>query len=140
ITINNNFMGNHDTAHIFWVGGRIRCSSSTPNFFGNNVTDGVGPDRSNAFACDTLSPSTLQHQAGSSLFVNYKLDGSGDYHLQTSQLLGTPICTTGGISPCTPTNDFDGLLRNTPSLIGVYLAPQGSALPSPPSGLIAFVQ
>lgn len=149
-TINNNIMANHSKWHIQdgpWNGGTAQCTSSSPNFWGHNITDGVNADINNGapYSCDTFSPAvSLIHESPSSTFVSYRADGSGDYHLNSQSLAvdaGTTTCTSGGMSPCTPIVDLDGLTRSGSISIGAY-EPAGtvSGTPAAPTGLTATVQ
>jgi hypothetical protein len=119
-TFDNNYVSNVGNTHFFYVGGRTFCTASTPNFFGSNVTDGIGSDKNATFTCDTFSPPSLAHVAGVNSFVNYQTGSLGDLHIKSgSSLINTGItqCVSGGISPCVPSTDFDGVSR-----------PQGSAI------------
>jgi hypothetical protein len=53
-------------------------------------------------------------------FVNYQANGTGDYHLASgSPAINAGVtgaststgCVTGGIIPCVPSTDFDGISR-----------------------------
>jgi len=71
-------------------------------------------------ACDTITPNPWVHQVGSSFFLNYQTNGSGDYHLKAGSLgidNGSTTCVSGGTTPCTPATDITGRTR-----------PQGSAI------------
>jgi len=140
-TIANNILMN-TLSNKIW--GLIGCDSSHPNLIGNIITDGIGADFDRTqLSCSTITP--MVHASGASLFVNYKTDGTGDYHLKAgspADAAGTILCASGGITPCVPKVDISTLARSTktPS-IGVFEgATSGAALPSAPTGLTAQVQ
>ncbi len=62
------------------------------------------------------------------LFVNYKLDGTGDYHLKS----GSPAIGVGVINN-TPTTDIEGNQRNGAMDIGPYVGPTSGNLLYNPS-------
>jgi hypothetical protein len=56
-------------------------------------------------------------------FVNFQSNGTGNYHFVGGAFAigaGTQSCASGGVSPCTPTTDFDGNARTAPLSIGAY--------------------
>ena len=141
-TINNNYFGNITTkASIVFDD---NCTSGTPNFLGNNVSDNSAANgdviANGSISCDTISPATLTHIAGMSMFVNYKTDGTGDYHLKAS-VSGSSTCSTGAgaISPCVRTTDFEGVAMN-PVPVGAYALVSAASTPTAPTNLTATVQ
>jgi len=147
-TINNNYFGNISTkSAIVFSAGAPQCTASMPNFFGRNMSDGSaanGDFSSGASSCDVISPASMTHVAGADFFVNYKTDGSGDYHLKAGNPAigaGTTTCSTGSgaISPCVRTTDFEGVAMN-PLPVGAYALGGAATVPTAPANLTATVQ
>ncbi len=153
ITVINNYFGNHSPNDgrigSISVGGPI-CTANTPTFFGHNISDGSSADFPHPLtSCDTVSPTTggLQpsfvHQAPTSFFVNYRSDGSGDYHLGANSLGlggGTTNCH-GGSSACVPSTDFTKASMSSPPPVGSYSpATDTGNLPNAPTNLTAVIQ
>ncbi len=147
-TINNNYFGNiRSKSSIVFSAGAPQCTSSMPNYIGNNMSDGSAPDfSSGASSCDIISPSSMTHVSGASFFVNYQVNGTGDYHLKSSSPgmgAGTKTCSTGtgAVSPCAPEADFEGVVADLLS-IGAYAGSAASTATSPaaPTNLTATVQ
>jgi hypothetical protein len=141
-TINNNIIMN-TISEKFW--GAIGCDDSHPNFIGNNITDGVGGDFDRTpLSCSTLTSNPLTHAIGSSIFVNYKTDGTGDYHIKAGSAAdghGTTTCAPGGVTPCVPSLDISALTRpRTPSVGAHELESNSADVLSAPTGLTATVQ
>jgi hypothetical protein len=143
-TVNNNYFGNISGSRVFYLGGRTVCTSSTPNRFGSNFSDGSGAQtNAPAFSCDSYSPGPFTAVAGATAFVNYQTGSLGDLHLKVGSPLiaaGTTICTSGGQTPCTPADDLDGIQRAVTISLGVYEPIQSGSLPGAPTGLTATVQ
>jgi hypothetical protein len=83
------------------------------------------------------------------LLVNYKDDGTGDYHLtETSPAVGAGAISPAacapspGIAPCVPSVDIEAIVRpSTAPSIGAYeFASANGAAPAAPVGLTASVQ
>ena len=142
-TIANNYMAEFTDA-VFFLSNSAKCTGSATNLFSHNMTDGSGVDFSaGPFSCDTVSPSQMVHQDPSSFFVNYQLNGNGDYHLKSGSLgigAGSTACVTGGASPCTPNIDIAGVPRPNALSLGAFESGQSASLPNPPTGLTAQVQ
>lgn len=120
-TVNNNIIVN--MSHWkFQLGAPSspQCTSATPNYFGNNLTDGVGKDfYSGPYSCDRVSPSSIAHASPTLLFSNYQPNGSGNYALKSSAPAvnsGSTHCVSGQ-SVCVPPLDFRSIPR-----------PQGAAI------------
>ena len=139
-TIVNNYVGN-TSWHIFTVGDAAACTASTPNLISHNVSDGLDTEyKAGPFSCDIAN--SWSHQAGSGLLCNYKTDGSGDYRPKSGSIAlksGTTACTSGGISPCTPSIDFAGQSRSASISVGPYDLLQPGGAPDAPTGLIVTV-
>jgi hypothetical protein len=78
------------------------------------------------------------------MFVNYKTDGTGDYHLKIGSPAidaGTTTCSTGSgaISPCVLTTDFEGVAMNLPP-VGAYTFGVAATTLGAPTNLTAIVQ
>jgi hypothetical protein len=141
-TVTNNYLAAYTNA-VFNVSSTPDCTSSAPTLFSHNISDGAGTDFKPArSSCDTVS--TWSHQAPTAFLVNYQANGTGDYHLKSGSMgiaAGAIACVSGGVSPCTPTSDFEGTARVVPISVGAFEVVQSaSGLPSPPSGLAAVVQ
>ena len=136
-TFANNYGANY-TNFIFVTSGSAKCTGGTPNLFSHNIKDGSGTTFSaGPFSCDTVNDAPTSTQAATSYFVNYKTDGSGDYHLKSGSAgigTGSASCTSGGTSPCTPVNDIAGVAFGTLS-VGAYSSTSAPNIPNPPSGL-----
>jgi len=143
-TIANNAIFNSTNEQVFNVGSTVDCSSGAPTLWSHNVSDGLKADFSPSRAsCDTVTPTPWVHQAGSAFFVNYQTDGSGDYHLQSSSIgiaAGSTTCVSGGMSPCMPATDFDGIARAATVSLGAFDVAESGSLPTAPTGLTAQVQ
>lgn len=146
MTISNNIMFNSKIAKIHQISSFPCSDSGHQSLFAHNISDGAGADFNNAPAtsCNTITPSTFAHVSPNGIFVNYKTDGSGDYHLAPGSMAiaaGTNQCVAGGKAPCVPRLDLAAANRpNLPSL-GVFEADSGMAsAPPAPSGLTAIVQ
>jgi parallel beta-helix repeat protein len=78
------------------------------------------------------------------LFVNYTGDASGDYHLKAGSLgiaPGSSTCASGGITPCIPPTDLDGILRSASVFgLGAFAFKGSTLLPLAPTGLTATAQ
>jgi len=139
-TTANNYIGAISSGGnaIFFLSGTAKCTSGNPNLFSHNITDGgVGVFSAGPFSCDTVTNAGTPVQSGSSFFVNYQLNGTGDYHLKSGSAgigAGSTSCTSGGTSPCTPVNDIAGIAHGTLS-VGVYSSTSAPNIPNPPSGL-----
>ena len=113
-TVDNNIVVNMSNSN-FQLGAPSsqQCTSATPNYFGSNITDGVGVDfYSGPYYCDTV-PGSVLHAAPTSIFASYQPDGSGDYTLSPSSPAlnrGTTQCAAGQ-SNCVPSVDFNGADR-----------------------------
>lgn len=127
-TVDNNILVDI-SGHKFFEGtGSVspQCSSSKPNFWGNNITDNVGADWGSGqpYSCDAVS-STI-HEAPTSTFVGYTTNGSGaNYQLKVTSAGvngGTTHCAAGSATPCVPAKDIQGVSRPQGSAydIGVY--------------------
>ncbi len=117
-----------------------------PNFIGHNMSDGSAPngDFVGLSSCDVVSPGSMTHVAGTSMFVNYKTDGTGDYHLKIGSPgidAGTTTCSTGSgaISPCVLPIDFEGIAMNSLP-VGAYTLGGATASVAAPTNLTAVVQ
>jgi hypothetical protein len=121
-TVANNY-GAAYTNFIFVTSSSAKCTAGAPNLFSHNMNDGSGADFSSGpFSCDTVTPAIV-HQAATAFFVNYQPDGSGDYHLKAGSsgiAGGASACVPGGVSPCTPSVDFAGVVRPTPQSVGAF--------------------
>jgi hypothetical protein len=142
-TVANNAIFGSANAAIFNVGGTPDCSSSSPTLISHNITDGSGSDFSpSRTSCDTVAPLQMVHVSATQFFVNYQPNGTGDYHLNSGMdtlAVGATTCVTGGKNPCTPANDFEGVLRSALS-VGVFESGGAVSAPAPPTGLSASVQ
>lgn len=146
-TFNNNAIFNSSYASVANVSGTsgIECSSGAGALFADNISDGGVTDFSPArVSCDTLIGATTTnfntHQAGSSFFVNYQADGTGDYHLKPGSAgigAGATACVSGGVSPCAPTAAFEGTSRPSPPSVGAFEVAQSAS--NSPIGLTASV-
>jgi hypothetical protein len=117
VTVDNNIMVGLTKGVIGQIS-QMPCTDAThQSFFGHNISDGAVPDFVNAptTSCNTLSPSSgFIHASGSSLFVNYQTNGSGNYQLSgTSPAInaGSTVCVVGGASPCIPSFDILNVTR-----------------------------
>jgi len=158
ITITNNICINNgasnSTSSLHSCGIYNRHQDSSNALIANNLirNDNTGNNAAGGIACGNALPVSVGTNPGGLIssnltaspnFVNYQANGGGDYHLQLGSLAisaGTTKCALGGVSPCTPTADFDGVLRPAPLSLGAYETLQSSSLPDAPSGLTALVQ
>jgi hypothetical protein len=142
-TVANNYSANV-VNHYYQSSGAPDCVSGRATLYSHNITDGAGNDFSpTRSSCDVVTPTGMSHQAGTSFFVNYKTDGSGDYHLKSSSMgvqAGSPQCVGGGTSPCTPSMDLEGVARTSSPSVGAYEVDQGASQLAPPTGLTAQVK
>ncbi len=102
-TANNNYMADNFDSH---------CQNANNSI----ATSGTRPVESQNIGTTTYT----------NLFVNYRDDGSGDYHLAAgSPAVGvgtTASCASSpGVTPCEPATDFDGNPRSSPYDVGAYL-------------------
>jgi len=125
------------------------CDSSHPTLISNNLMSGnvagnfLGYNGTAFDSCASIQNNKSENPTNT--FVNFKNDGTGDYHLQTASIAngtGTTTCVSGRIGPCVPALDFDATLRPATGLaIGPFEAGTSSASsPNPPSGLTATAQ
>jgi uncharacterized protein DUF1565 len=116
--VNNNIVVNNGIdgggAHGIEEFGNNRIGSH--NTYNNNLSVGNRPDDSVYLIGGGPTSNNISVGSTSSIFVNYRDDGSGDYHLQA----GSPAIDAGtaagcapspGLHPCEPTHDFDGTAR-----------------------------
>jgi hypothetical protein len=124
--------------------------TGSSNVYRNNVFWGNAPG-SYSFANGTRTVSGTLNGSDSAVFVQYTGNAkTGDYHLQTSSVaVGAGVaggCASGGITPCVPSTDLDGVTRIlTSSVDAGAFALSGSSsgnasAPAAPSGLTAVVQ
>jgi hypothetical protein len=108
-----NANGGHNTANNNYLASNFDDSCS--NTSNSIVVVGSAPTQSRNVGTTTYS----------NLFVNYRDDGSGDYHLvKASPAIGAgtqgACAPNPGITPCEPTADFVGQTRSFPYDLGVY--------------------
>lgn len=144
-TINNNYFANILTKGNI-DNSSTDCTGSTPNFIGHNMSDGSAPngDFVGLSSCDIVSPTSMTHVAGAAMFINYKTDGTGDYHLKAGSPgidAGITTCSTGSgaISPCVLSADFEGVAM-TVLPVGAYTFGGAASAVSAPTNLTAVVQ
>lgn len=100
------------------------CSSGRNSLFSNNIMFGNPQNFSQPIppsGCETR-PNLLSENP-TSTFVSYTGDATGDYHLKGPSIAnhgGTKTCVNGGITPCTPVNNFANSPVANPINIGVY--------------------
>lgn len=121
-TIDNNYFGNSVASHgkIFQISSLPCTDAAHQAFWGSNISDGVGADFTNspAASCNTITPNggtnIFTHATGANMFVNYALDGTGNYQLKSGSPGingGTSQCVSGGASPCVPNFDILNVTR-----------------------------
>lgn len=116
-TIINNISVNNGHAGFYEETVGTDCSPLKPTRYANNLTYGNKHDYYNLGSCDLME--TPFDEAPATTFVNYRGDGSGDYHLKAGSIAighGTTRCVPGQ-TECVPKLDFDGASR-----------PQGSGI------------
>jgi beta-glucanase (GH16 family) len=89
-----------------------------------SATQGVTGGSISLFGAGTI---VTANTFSNPLLVNYQPNSAADVHLQPGSPAagtGTTTCTSGGITPCSPANDFDGVTRATPPSRGA-LEPSG---------------
>jgi hypothetical protein len=97
----------------------------TNNLVSHNLIFGNG---SNKVYCNTSSSlcstvTTTGTVSANPQFVNYQPNGTGDYQLQAGSPAigaGTTSFASGGLTPCTPSTDFNGNAYTNPPSIGAY--------------------
>lgn len=144
VTVNNNLIIGQTKGTFIGIS-QMPCSdSSHKSFFGHNISDGGHTDFVNmpdVNGCNTTSPGTLVHASGTSLFVNYKSDGTGDYHLKAGSAAingGISTCVSGGATPCVPTTDIEGNAYS--NQVGAFAFNSGTNVPpGAPTGLSVTV-
>jgi parallel beta-helix repeat protein len=109
-----NANGAHNTANSNYLAGNFNESCQTEN--NSILVTGIYPTQSRNIGTTTYSD----------LFVNYRDDGSGNYHLADgSSAVGTgtngSCVPSPGITPCEPATDFDGNPRLSIYDAGAYL-------------------
>lgn len=120
-TVINNISENNSLNGIDLVSGD--CSNSSPTLYQNNMLGGNNAlPIAQLASCDTVgsNPTT---ESVTTTFVNYKADGTGDYHLKAGSIAikgGTTSCVNGGPTPCIPFVNFDGVSVGAPPNIGAY--------------------
>ncbi len=109
-----NANGTHNSASNNYMAGNFDNSCNDTN--NSIVISGIPPSESQNIGTTTYT----------NLFVNYRDDGTGNYHLAA----GSPAIGVGtnascvsspGITPCEPSTDFDGNPRSLPYDVGAYL-------------------
>jgi len=126
MTMNNNISVGETQGHFIAISTFPCTDSAHQSFFGSNITDGVNPDFLNEppASCNTISPPSVTHASGASLFVNYQTDGSGNYALKGGSPglgTGTKTCVSGAaINPCTPAVNILGVASPVPPNVGAF--------------------
>lgn len=102
------------------------------NEFGANGLNNVFTN--NCLYGNTSGPTRLQHGhvarntvTSDARFVNFKLDGSGDYHLRSDS-----PCVDAGTSQGAPATDFDGRTRPQNGVVDIGPYEFAAAAPPPP--------
>ncbi len=138
-TINNNIVVNS-----LGLGLQEYPSVGTHNVYKNNIVYNNAGGNVTMLSGVPSGTITLNSSQFNSLFVNYTGTASGDYHLSGSSTAsgsGSTACAgSPGISPCTPSVDFDLAVRATPLSIGAFQIGSVAGIPSAPTGLTAAVQ
>lgn len=124
----NNILVNNQAYGIVEVGSVGNNNTYTHNVISGNAT--------NLSLLSGHSATGTINAAASTLFVNWQVDGSGDYHLKA----GSPAIDAAS-SAYTVATDFDGVVRPVNGLydIGCYEY-QSSSTPQPPTNLAAVVK
>jgi hypothetical protein len=118
-SLSNTTMDNNIVYDAFGIG--ISCYTglgSNVNVSNNNVYNSGGIGGAEIANC-TLSGNITTDP----LFVDYQANGTGNYSLQSvspALAAGTRSCSSGGISPCTPSTDILGSPRANPPSIGAF--------------------
>lgn len=131
-------------------------SGSGTNLYSNNLLLGNSPNdninqmNTSASCTSTALAGTISTFNGSNTsatiantFINYRNDGTGDYHLRTGSVAidaGTTTCVSGGISPCTPLTSLAGVIRPLPPSIGFDELGTSATSPQAPTNLALSVQ
>jgi hypothetical protein len=149
-TIDNNIVINTGFNHA--CGAIAEATGSGSNKYTNNLLLGNAPLDAVVQNCSSNTSvagvsGTVNGSSGAAIgntLLNYRNDGTGDYHLIPASFAvgaGSTACVSGGISPCTPATSFTGLPRPTPPSIGHdELATSATQLPNAPTNLTSTVQ
>jgi hypothetical protein len=147
-TVANNIVANNGGSES---GITDRYGAGSGNVYLNNVMYNNLPGNFNLTQASPSGTVSLSSSLFNGLFVKYTGNAmTGDYHLQSSSMaVGAGVtrgCAGGGLTPCVPSTDFDGVSRvMTTSAVdaGAFAMSGDSAsgsAPAAPSGLTAVVQ